>query len=349
MRRILFTLPIGDGFPFFGYGAFLMIGFAVGLTFAWWRARRAGLPGDAALDVGLIAIFAGVIGARLAYLLMDYQPSDGAYGTWTEWIAVWQGGLTFQGGLFLALAADWLYLRRRRISVGKMFDVFAPSLALGVGFGRLGCLMNGCCWGAIAPAGTWWAMLFPPETEPMLSQEWMYSEAPAQWDGLVETLGYGAEALPPLPIYATQIVSAIGLFLIAAGLLRAERRWRNRVDGQVVNWFLFAYAVGRFIIEFWRADTPLRYGFGAFPGLKLGQWLAVPRPEAGAVAGCRDVRAGACRPVFPEQKEESVRLLRRTRPFDKRSLDVCADRVLVHEIPAFEFRQLPAQQFGLRR
>lgn len=275
MQKILFTVPIGHGFPLFGYGAFLMIGFAAALTFSWWRARRAGLSGDAALDVGLISIFAGVVGARLAYLLIDYRPIEGDYGTLLEWIAVWEGGLTFQGGLILALPAVWLYLWKRRIPVGKMMDVFAPSLALGVGFGRLGCLMNGCCWGKIAPAGSWLGMIFPDGAEPMLSQEWLYSEQPAQWEHMAGTLGYGIEALPPLPVYATQIVSAAGLFLIAAGLLWAERRWRNRVDGQVVNWFLFAYAIGRFTIEFWRDDTPLRYGFGEFPGLRLGQWLAI--------------------------------------------------------------------------
>ncbi len=66
MQRVLFTLPFGGGFPVFGYGAFLMIGFAVALALAWRRAKRAGLPGDAALDVGLIALFAGVVGARIA-------------------------------------------------------------------------------------------------------------------------------------------------------------------------------------------------------------------------------------------------------------------------------------------
>jgi phosphatidylglycerol:prolipoprotein diacylglycerol transferase len=275
MHRILLTLPFGGGFPLFGYGVMLTVGFAVGLTFAWWRARRAGLSTDSTLDVGLIAIFAGVVGARIAYLLIDYQPIEGVPNGWREWIAVWQGGLTFQGGLFLALIADWAYLRRKRISVGKMFDIYAPSLAVGVGFGRIGCLLNGCCWGKIAPAGTWWSMVFPEEVEPMVYQEWMYAQAPEMWDSLIASLGYHADTLPPIPVYATQIVSAAGLFLIAAGLLWAERRWRGRPDGQVINWFLFAYAIGRFAIEFWREDTPLRYGFGSFPGLRLGQWLAV--------------------------------------------------------------------------
>ena len=283
MQRVLFTIPVGDGLPVFGYGLFLMLGFVVGLVFACRRAKKAGISSDATLDVGIIAIFAGVIGARLAYLLIDYDPVDGDYGSWKEWIAVWQGGLTFQGGLFLALLADFAYLRWRKISIGRMFDVYAPSLALGVGFGRVGCLLNGCCWGKPAPAGSLFAMRFPDHIESMAMQHWMHQADPQGWTNLVTRLGYGADTLPTIPIYATQIISAVGLFLIAAGLLWAERRWRDRPDGQVIVWFIFAYAIGRFAIEFWRDDTPLRYGFGAFPGLRLGQWLAVAMFAAGVV------------------------------------------------------------------
>ncbi|MCC8189884.1 MAG: prolipoprotein diacylglyceryl transferase [Planctomycetes bacterium] len=283
MRRVLFYLPIGNGMPVFGYGLMMMLGFVAGLGLAWYRAKRRGVSTNATLDVGLIAIFAGVLGARIAFLLLDYQPADGGYGSPAEWLAVWQGGLTFQGGLFLALLADFLYLRRKRISVGRMFDIYAPSLALGVGFGRIGCLLNGCCWGKIAPHGSHLAMRFPDEIEPMAAQHWLQAVDPGQWADLTERLGYAAGTMPTLPLYATQIISAVGLFAIAAGLIWAERRWPNRPDGQVIVWFLFAYAIGRFVIEFWRDDTPLRYGIAGFDGLRLGQWLAVAMFAAGIV------------------------------------------------------------------
>lgn len=282
MQRILFVIPIGNGFPVFGYGLFLMLGFVFALIWACARARKAGVSTDATIDIGLLSIFTGVVGARLAYLFIDYYPADGIGNIW-EWLAVWQGGLTFQGGLFLALVADFLYLRRKKISVGRMFDVYAPTLAMGVGFGRLGCLLNGCCWGKIAPFGSWLSMRFPDDNEAMLEQMWFFDQDPEAWSEFVQSLGYSADTLPTIPIYATQLISAIGLFLIAAGLVWAERRWRNRKDGQVIIWFLFVYGVGRFLIEFWREDTPLRYGFGDFPGLKLGQWLAILMVAAGVV------------------------------------------------------------------
>lgn len=283
MQRVLFVIPIGNGLPIFGYGLFLMLGFVVALILACWRARKAELPRDSVIDIGLISIFAGVIGARLAYLLLDYTPADGNYGNWKEWIAVWQGGLTFQGGLILAVVANIAYLRWKRISVGRMFDVYAPSLAVGVGFGRLGCLLNGCCWGKPAPAGSFFAMRFPDNIEPMARQHWLHASDPGRWAEFVAGLGHPPDTVPPVPVYATQIISALGLFLIGLGLVWAERRWRRRAEGQVIVWFILAYAVGRFVIEFWRDDTPLRYGFAGFPGLRLGQWLAVAMFAAGVV------------------------------------------------------------------
>ncbi|MCC8179741.1 MAG: prolipoprotein diacylglyceryl transferase, partial [Planctomycetes bacterium] len=282
MRRILFTVPIGNGIPVFGYGLFLMLGFIVALWIAVRRAKRAGLLRDNVIDIGLISIFAGVIGARLAFLLLDYAPADGSrFGNPLEWLAVWQGGLTFQGGLILAIIADWIYLRWKRISIGKMFDAYAPALAVGVGFGRIGCLLNGCCWGKPAQAWFPFGMIFPPDNESMAMQMSLHNYWPDNWRELMGQLGYPLDTHAPIGLYPTQLVSAIGLFLIAAGLVWAEWKWRNRADGQVIIWFIFAYAVGRFLIEFWRDDTPLRYGFGPFPGLRLGQWLALAMLHVG--------------------------------------------------------------------
>lgn len=283
MRQILLTLPFGNGVPVFGYGVMLMLGFVAALLLACRRAKSRGISKDAVIDVGLIAIFAGVVGARLTYLLLDYVPLHGDYGAPAEWFAVWEGGLTFQGGLFLAVPAMLLYLLWKKIPVGKMFDIYAPSLAVGVGFGRIGCLLNGCCWGQPAPSGSPFGMLFPEHLESMDKQIRMQLETPVQWEALMYSLGYPVDTFTNVPIYATQIVSALGLFLIAAGLVWAERKWRERPDGQVINWFIIAYAAGRFVIEFYRDDTPLRYGFGDFPGLRLGQWFAILMFLAGVV------------------------------------------------------------------
>lgn len=281
MHRVLFVVPVGGGLPIFGYGLFLMLGFVLGLLIACRRGERLGLKRDAILDVGLIAIFTGVVGARLAFLLVDYQPLDG--DSWRQWFAVWQGGLTFQGGLVFAAAAAWLYLRARRISVGTMLDAYAPGLSVGVASGRIGCLLNGCCWGGIAPAGFPGGIVFPSDIEPMAVQSHWAENWPDYWNELTAGLGYAAATPPPLPLYPTQIISAIGLLAIAVALVVLERLRPDRAPGQVMLWFLFLYSSGRFLIEFWRDDTPLRYGVGAFPGLRLGQWLALAGLLVGVV------------------------------------------------------------------
>ncbi|MDR0361216.1 MAG: prolipoprotein diacylglyceryl transferase [Planctomycetota bacterium] len=281
MHRILFVLPIGSGIPVFGYGLFLMLGFVAGLVIACVRGKRLGLTRDSVFDVGLLSIFLGVVGARLCYLLIDYSPEEGRGGFW-EWIAVWRGGLTFQGGLALAILSAWAYLKIRGISVGGMMDAYAPGIAVGVGFGRIGCLMNGCCWGKPAPASFPLGITFPENIEPMAFQFGLASQLPDHWAQMLFSLGHPPDTHPPIPLYPTQIISAIGLFLIALALVVLERRVPRR-DGQVIVWFVFLYSVGRFFIEFWRDDTPLRYGFGGFPGLRLGQWLAVGMFLVGAV------------------------------------------------------------------
>ena len=222
-------------------------------------------------------------------------PAGGGDGLTVEGFAVGKGGLRVQGVLFLAVPAVFHDRSRKEVSGGRLFYVYAPSLALGVGLGRSGGLLNGCCWGRPAPHGSVFGMRFPEYIESMAQQFWTHAHNPAGWAELVRGLGYPEGTLPTIPIYATQVVSAVGLFAIAGGLLWAERRWRNRPDGQVIVWFIFAYAIGRFIIEFYRDDTPLRYGFAGFPGLRLGQWLAVAMFAAGVIiqsALFRKKRAG---------------------------------------------------------
>lgn len=273
MHRILFVIPIGQGVPVFGYGLFLMIGFAVGILTAWLRAKKRGLPPEAMVDVGLWAVVAGVLGARLAFLLIDYNP-DPTAGI-ADWFAFWKGGLTFQGGLFLAILVVWLYVRRRGLSWGKVCDAYAPGLAAGIGFGRLGCLLNGCCWGKPAPAGFPLGMVFPPEAEVTRLQQWNFELWPGNWNDFVISLGYPSGTQPPIALYPTQIISALGLFAIAGILLGLERRYPGHRNGQVMLWFIYLYSIGRFMIEFLRDDTPLRGALGAFPGLRLGQWMSV--------------------------------------------------------------------------
>ena len=273
MLRVLFVIPIGEGIPVFGYGLMLMLAFLAGIGLACYRAKSRGISRDAVIDIGLYSLISGVVGARIAYLLLDHVPSP--EDNWKTIFAVWQGGLTFQGGLLLAVLVSWLYLRVKKISVARMTDAYAPALALGVGIGRIGCFLNGCCWGRPSPADHACGVIFPADSDIVQRQISMVEFWPKQWDDFVQSLGYTSGTLPPVAVYPTQIYSALMLFAIAAILLLVERMWKNRQDGQIMILFVFFYSIKRFFIEFLRDDTPLRLAFGSFPGLRLGQWLSL--------------------------------------------------------------------------
>jgi len=162
MKPIFFTVP-GLGWEVPGYGVMLMLGLFVAI---WWAARRAlrsgGSP-DVILNCGFIAIVAGVVGSRIMYVA-HYWAGFRAQGNWLDvfWavIDVRKGGLEFYGGFLLTAVVVLLWLRfREKVSVRWYLDIIAPSAALGLAFGRVGCLVNGCCFGSTCELP--WAIRFP--------------------------------------------------------------------------------------------------------------------------------------------------------------------------------------------
>lgn len=277
MHRILFELPI-PGLPepvrIYSYGFLLMLAFAIGTWLAARRVRQAGLSAQVAIDIALYSVVAGIIGARLAFLLFDYVPDPGK-NTLLDMAAIWRGGLTFQGGLLLALFVCIWYLKAHKLRAGVVADAFAPAVAMGVALGRVGCFLNGCCWGTIAPPGHPLAVRFPAGSPAfgyhrylMHMEQLLPRLEEAGYSGVPELQQYSC------PVYPTQLYTTaamLGLFLL---LLLVERLPRL-FDGMVMLVFVFLYSVVRFVIEFWRDDTLPYFAYGAFPGLKLGQIFAV--------------------------------------------------------------------------
>jgi len=144
------------------YGLMMAIGVYVGWWLAARRARQEGLSADLVGDIVLVSIIAGIVGARVLWFILDRDPGD----SWLVFFKVWEGGLVFYGGLGGAVVADLAYLRLKRQEVLRVADVLAPSVALGQAFGRVGCFLNGCCFGGPATAGFPLALPFstPPGT-----------------------------------------------------------------------------------------------------------------------------------------------------------------------------------------
>lgn len=173
MHHTLFTIP-GLGWEIPSYGFMMMLGF---LTAIWWatrRATRSQANPDVILNCGFVALIAGVVGARLMYVVHYWErvevPGDTA-ATIMNIVNVRQGGLEFYGGFILATVVTLLYLVLWRHSVRWYLDIMAPSAMVGLAFGRTGCFLNGCCWGGVCSLP--WAVAFPAGS-PAATQHWVH-------------------------------------------------------------------------------------------------------------------------------------------------------------------------------
>ena len=150
------------GFPIRGYGVFLMLAIALSTLLTIWRAkRRWNYPVDAILGIVFVAAFCGICGARLFYVV-EYWPDVRAatFGaTLINIVDVTNGGLVVYGSILGGIAATVAYLALKKLPILATLDLFAPALLLGVSIGRIGCLMNGCCFGG--PCDAPWGVVFP--------------------------------------------------------------------------------------------------------------------------------------------------------------------------------------------
>ncbi len=162
MMPVLIKIP-GLGWEVPGYGLALMIGFLLSIVWAARRAQRSGANPDVVLNCGFIALIGGIVGSRAMYVLHywdQFNRYDTAFQTFRAIIDVRKGGLEVYGGFLLVVAAVIIYLWRGRHSIRWYFDILAPSAALGMAIGRVGCLLNGCCWGGLCTELPW-GVTFP--------------------------------------------------------------------------------------------------------------------------------------------------------------------------------------------
>jgi phosphatidylglycerol:prolipoprotein diacylglycerol transferase len=236
------------------YGVMVALGFLAGLWTAGRRGMHAGFAAERIIDLGPWLIIGAILGARTLYVMSYWHEAfEGkAIG---EVFMVWKGGLVFYGGLIGSTLAGILYCRIKKLPVWKVADIVAPSIALGYVFGRIGCLLNGCCYGRACDLP--WAIRFP-EGNPLGS-----------------------------PMHPTEVYESLlnlGLYAALAWLFR-----RRKFDGQFFGVYLVSYAMLRSFVEMFRGDYPERYlGGWATPahlvsiaifaaGVVL-LWL-LPRPE----------------------------------------------------------------------
>ena len=201
------------------YGFLLAVSFFCGIWLAARRAPRRGLSPEAVYDTSLVIVFAAILGARFMYVLFHLAEMR----SFVDVIAVWRGGLTMYGGVLAAMVASWLYARRRDLSFLRLADVVAPSLGLGLMLTRVGCFLNGCCYGK--PTDLPWGVVFPQAT-------------------------FGGRLFGETPLHPTQLYSSFEGLLTLVVLLLYDRRPRR--EGQVFALYLLLAGVGRFSLDFFR-------------------------------------------------------------------------------------------------
>jgi phosphatidylglycerol---prolipoprotein diacylglyceryl transferase len=208
------------------YGLLLALAFIAGIWITSRNAKQQGLDPDSIWNLGLVVIFSALVGAKALLFLSDYSYySQNPREIFS--LSTLRSTGVYYGGLALALAASWWYVRRTRLPGWIVADLAAPGIALGQAIGRLGCLSAGCCFGK--PSTLPWAITFTDK----------YS---------FENVGVPLNT----PLHPTQVYEAIGALLLFVWLMR--RLGRKKFAGQVILEFLTWYSALRFAVEFFRDD-----------------------------------------------------------------------------------------------
>jgi phosphatidylglycerol:prolipoprotein diacylglycerol transferase len=303
MFQIVFRIPWLN-LPIYGYGLMLVVAFLVCVNVAKALARRSGLDVESFVNAGLIALVAGIAGARFSHVLENWStysdPSRGFWNNFLDAINIRSGGLTFYGGFLLATPCCIAYAVHKRLPLMKYMDVVAPVLMIGLGFGRIGCYLNGCCYGELCRP-TWGASLteFPYYSNAYIDQFdrglirpplELLNETPSgqlvlkSWDQVrAEGLSSVADQQHSLPVQPTQLYSSFTAFLLA-GLLWAY--WTlEHADGRVFALMLMLEGPARFVLELIRVEPAVLTGrvAGIPVNMSLSMVLGLMLPVAGVV------------------------------------------------------------------
>lgn len=212
------------------YGLFLVIGFFLSTWLACLEAKRRGYDPNIVLDAAMPLLLVSIICCRILYFLV-YPDQWQSFG---EFLQIWNGGLSFHGAFVGALGTLAYFSWKHKIPFGTLCDFVAPGMFLGYAVGRIGCFMNGCCYGHETHLP--WACVFPNEAN---------------------------RALLTPPSHPAQLYSTfLGLILFAVmWKVRTLPRF-NRFSGQLTMLLLAFYAVERFIMEIFRSGATAPTAFG---------------------------------------------------------------------------------------
>jgi phosphatidylglycerol:prolipoprotein diacylglycerol transferase len=267
----IIKFPDMRSLPVYGYGTMLFFGFLASASLASKRLRQEGADGEIAWDAAMWIFFAGLLGSRTFYVIQYHDhffgpdPLTGKPRTLPQILVALinlpDGGLVLYGGLIFAPLAYYLFCRLRGVRPLAFADIAITSVFVGIMFGRLGCLLHGCCYGDVCTLP--WAMTFPAGSVP--------------FDSLVSRGLLSEHATCSLALHPTQLYDSI------SGLLLALVTWAyypyRRRTSEVLALGWIAYPINRFMIEFLRSDEAGQFG----TTLTIAQWVSLGLLVSGVV------------------------------------------------------------------
>lgn len=224
MYPVLFKI---GWFEAHSYGLMLMVSFLLGIYFAVYRAKKAGIDPNHIVDLSIILIVSGIVGARGMYVLFHLEEFR---GRWLNTINPFQddgsvgiAGLTVLGGILLSIASSIVFLKRRKLDILSVLNVMSPSLALGFVITRIGCFLNGCCFGTESTLS--WSIVFP-------------ANSPA---GFM----FPGQSIHPAQLYAS-FAAAVNLAILL--VIEKLTYFKNKTFFS----FLILYGISRFTVDIFR-------------------------------------------------------------------------------------------------
>jgi len=224
-------------FSVFSYGVMAALGFLVSILISLHFAKKEGIAAETILDLAVYVIIGSIIGARLLYVLGQWQIYK---DNLLEIFMLQHGGLVVLGGLLAGFLVIFLFAKKKGIPPLKIFDICTPGGLLGLTIGRIGCFFNGCCFGV--PTDHFFGIAFPP--------------------GSLAYSYFAHEELWP-----TQLFSSAGLLI--AFLIILVFYQHKKFNGQVFFVGLILYSIYRFTVEFYRF-SPMHW-----LGLTPSQWIVI--------------------------------------------------------------------------
>ena len=236
-------------FTLHGYSMMIAIGFIVAMGVCLLKAKKDNKDSDIITDIGLISVLAGFLGAKILYIIVDYKELFSNPKNVIGFPQIFSGFVVY-GGIIAATIIMLIYSKIKKVDFFEYIDYIIPHVAIVQGFGRIGCFLAGCCYGAetTSPLG----VVFP--------------------EGSIAPAG--------IRLWPTQLFSAAGNFVIAGILFLAVYVIKIKKKGNICVLYLILYSIGRFLVEFLRNDAR-----GSVGALSTSQFIAIFTLVAGIALG----------------------------------------------------------------